>query len=553
MTEVTLQENIKTGNAGQTRAFGFFLSKQYEKALDEFERLHAKQPDNMSILSNILVCRYYLDRIDDDFMEGLFPQEKNLPPEGWLCLAQIFLDMDNLDNVIFFLNSIFDRDDANIESYLLRAEAFRLLGEGDELLALMRSAYPRFNNDPRILCMVAGYAADYGNMGQARYLLHKSLKLDRSYTLKSPHFYNYYIDAGKESDLIPYAEEALKIQPDNKQVLAYLAEALALTNQYEKSDAAYRRLSELYRVMPDELKSKWADSLYGQRAYIRAFDMAKTISDNYPYKDGVFLFLRKVLYLMRLEEGQREAAEDRAKIWRDENPDDIGIAHTCAAILGEKSKDTPPPEFAQEFFDAFAPDFDQALLLNLEYQGDELLEKALKTAKIPKDSSLKILDAGCGTGNLAASVIPYMLPRGKLVGVDISGGMLDIARAKMFYTELYQEDIVTFLHNKENKAQFDLITCIDVFSYFGNLSPALTGFYQALAPKGTVIFCVLKPDISVPLTYSLELSGQYVHSLNYTLASVTEAGLTMLSYTDGILRTEIDKSVHCTVIVAQKK
>ena len=134
--------------------------------------------------------------------------------------------------------------------------------------------------------------------------------------------------------------------------------------------------------MPDKLKSMWADALFGCREYSRAFDMAKSISADYAFQDGIKTFLRKTLYLMR--QNNPAEARERAEKWRRENPDDPMIAHYCAAIAGETDKPTPPPEVMQRFFDEFAEDFEDVLIANLHYKGDELLQAALIEAGTKK-------------------------------------------------------------------------------------------------------------------------------------------------------------------------
>lgn len=79
--------------------------------------------------------------------------------------------------------------------------------------------------------------------------------------------------------------------------------------------------------------------------------------------------------------------------------------------------------------------------------------------------SLEILDLGCGTGLAGAWLKDYAKT---LIGVDISEQMVNAARKKMLYQELYVMPINEYL--SKSKRKFDLVVAADVVSYIGDLT-----------------------------------------------------------------------------------
>lgn len=61
------------------------------------------------------------------------------------------------------------------------------------------------------------------------------------------------------------AKEALKIQPDNENVLESYAVANALSGDYDEADEAFEKLQKLSPELPDRIKVLWADALLGKR------------------------------------------------------------------------------------------------------------------------------------------------------------------------------------------------------------------------------------------------------------------------------------------------
>lgn len=103
-------------------------------------------------------------------------------------------------------------------------------------------------------------------------------------------------------------------------------------------------------------------------------------------------------------------------------------------------------------------------------------------------SGQRLLDVGCGTGSTLAA----MVERGwSAVGVDVSPGMLEIARSKLGDSV---ELVVADMRSLPELGAFDLVWCLaDALNYLlgdDELGAAFDGFRRNLAPGGLVVFDV---------------------------------------------------------------
>jgi len=138
----------------------------------------------------------------------------------------------------------------------------------------------------------------------------------------------------------------------------------------------------------------------------------------------------------------------------------------------------------------------------------------------PKPNA-KLLDAGCGTGLCGPIVAP--LAR-RLVGVDLSAGMLALAEDKKVYHSLVKAELVDYLSDK--REAFDLIVSADALVYFGSLARVISTLTTALRPNGLLAFTLEHVADDNALTdYRLERHGRYSHGQNYIEGLLVASGL----------------------------
>ncbi|MFS2013093.1 methyltransferase [Azospirillum sp. CT11-132] len=253
--------------------------------------------------------------------------------------------------------------------------------------------------------------------------------------------------------------------------------------------------------------------------------------------------LGAVLYLLHEQGGVEEAAA-LARLWRRDHPANPLARHIGAAIAGEEADARAPDDYVRQTFDLFAEEFDRKLA-ELDYRAPSLLAGLL--AEEERCSGLDVLDAGCGTGLCAASLRPYAR---RLVGVDLSDGMLDRARARGLYDELKAAELVGFL--AEQPGAFDLVIAADVFCYFGVLDEAFAAARAALRPGGRLAFTVEELEPADGRPHRVATHGRYAHAEAYIRAAVAGAGLAILRCDHDRLRYESGEPVMGLVVLAER-
>ncbi|WP_042694027.1 tetratricopeptide repeat protein [Azospirillum sp. B506] len=253
--------------------------------------------------------------------------------------------------------------------------------------------------------------------------------------------------------------------------------------------------------------------------------------------------LGAVLYLLH-EQGGEDEAVALARLWRRDHPANPLARHIGAAIAGEEADARAPDDYVRQTFDLFAEEFDRKLA-ELDYRAPALLAGML--ADRAQAGDLDVLDAGCGTGLCAAALRPYAR---RLIGVDLSDGMLEHARHRGLYDELHAAELVGFLMARP--ARFDLVMAADVFCYFGVLDEALAAARAALRPGGRLAFTVEELDPADGRPHRVATHGRYAHAEAYVGAAVADAGLTLLRCDHDRLRFESGEPVMGLVVLAER-
>ncbi len=130
----------------------------------------------------------------------------------------------------------------------------------------------------------------------------------------------------------------------------------------------------------------------------------------------------------------------------------------------------------------------------------ELYDDILR--KLSQFSFNKLLDVGCGTGNLLSLISnKYEV---QLSGVDLAPNMLDIARDKLGEKadlKLGDSENLPFEDNS-----FDMVTCTDSFHHYPHPENVLAEINRVLNPKGTLL--IADPWAPTPLR---QLVTIYMH------------------------------------------
>jgi ubiquinone/menaquinone biosynthesis C-methylase UbiE len=125
---------------------------------------------------------------------------------------------------------------------------------------------------------------------------------------------------------------------------------------------------------------------------------------------------------------------------------------------------------------------------------DRMARMLVEHARIRADAH--VLDIGTGTGMVAMHAASKLGPRGSLVGIDISEGMIDIARSKMPDAPI--RNIRFVMADGEALPfppdSFDLILCGSAFIWMADLPSTLMHWKSRLKPHGRVGFHAFSGD-----------------------------------------------------------
>ena len=152
-----------------------------------------------------------------------------------------------------------------------------------------------------------------------------------------------------------------------------------------------------------------------------------------------------------------------------------------------------------QMFDNIAPTYDK---LNHRLSWD--IDKGWRRKAIRQLAPFhpkSLLDIATGTGDFAILSAQMLKPE-RLVGADISEGMMQIGRQKV--AALGLQDVVTFekedcLHLSYNSDTFDAVTAAFGIRNFADLDAGLREMYRVLKPGGHLSIVELTSPVSFPM------------------------------------------------------
>ena len=170
----------------------------------------------------------------------------------------------------------------------------------------------------------------------------------------------------------------------------------------------------------------------------------------------------------------------------------------------EQEKITPYHDGAkasqvEQMFDNIAPTYDK-LNHRLSWDIDKgWRKKAIKALAPYQPQSL--LDIATGTGDFAILAAQMLQPK-KLIGADISEGMMQIGRQKV--KALGLDNVVTFekedcLHLSYNNDTFDAVTAAFGIRNFADLDAGLCEMCRVLRPGGHLSIVELTTPVKFPM------------------------------------------------------
>ncbi|MBS4048802.1 MAG: tetratricopeptide repeat protein [Alphaproteobacteria bacterium] len=372
-----------------------------------------------------------------------------------------------------------------------------------------------------------------------------SLSLDPSYAPSHFSLGNALRETGKLAEAEASYRRAIELQPNFTSALVNLSGLLATQeNHLGALEAGFAAL-KLDPNQRDALRNV-STSLYKLNRFEEGVKVALHALAVLQGETMFQYHMGEMLYGM-VRSGEDAKARDYAERWKSAHPNDSVAQHMASAVLGGQVPERAGDSYVRETFDRFADDFEK-VLGGLGYRVPELLCTAI-AEQMPGRTALSVLDAGCGTGLCA----PFLRPVAKsLVGVDLSGGMLEKARARKIYDELHEAELGNFLAKTSDR--YDVAVAADVFCYFGALTPSFAALAAKMTQHGVFGFTVeaMPEDMSAADGYRLGPTGRYQHDGAYVKQSLEQAGFSLLRFDQTHGREEMGQPVPCFLVLARR-
>ncbi len=232
--------------------------------------------------------------------------------------------------------------------------------------------------------------------------------------------------------------------------------------------------------------------------------------------------------------------------WLAEEPGDPIALHMRAACVGRDAPARASNGYVERTFDSFAASF-EAKLEQLSYRAPALVATMLEDARLEPSKQCDVLDAGCGTGLCGPLLAPYAR---RLTGVDLSEGMLALAKEKRVYDVLIKEELTD--HMRACTAMYDVIVSADTLVYFGDLESVVGAAANALRQDGLFVFTLEHAaGAAAGIDWRLESHGRYSHAPAYVERVLTACGL-RVSIVPAELRMESGSPVAGLVVRGTK-
>jgi len=234
-----------------------------------------------------------------------------------------------------------------------------------------------------------------------------------------------------------------------------------------------------------------------------------------------------------------EAAHELARV-----APDRPVMAQLVTTLGGGGFDAPLQGEVVALFDAYADTFDTHLIELLGYRGHEAVAEAV--AALGEGSPLGVVvDLGCGTGLCGPGLRPHAR---RLIGVDLSPGMLAEARTRGIYDALVEADLLYALATWPS-ASVDAFAAADVLGYVGELAGVFSEAARVLRRGGRFVFTV---EATTKAPWRLGPARRVAYTETYVRDTATAAGLRVSRHDAVTIRREERVGVAAWLIALER-
>jgi len=212
----------------------------------------------------------------------------------------------------------------------------------------------------------------------------------------------------------------------------------------------------------------------------------------------------------------------------------MNTAPSSAGLLG----DTPLRDYSRKLnlFNSFAKPELRALIAN-----------------VGLSPGMRILDAGCGTGEALPWLLEEVNPSGSVIGIDLAVAHVDAARVYASANiEVIQGDLLTA---QLAPASIDFVWCVNTINHFRDPILAVAKLTTLLRPRGRIALgqSSLLPDMYFAWDSRLErVTNEAVRQYYRDRYSLEERDLTAVRAIVGVLRATDLRNVAARTVLIER-
>jgi len=424
--------------------------------------------------------------------------------------------------------------------YIERVIGENRLTDAARMLNTLAKTAPQ---DPRIFLLGSLMAEAANNLDGMLTAAKKAVDLAPGWPVASIRLAGVYSAKGQTSLAVQTAEQAIfEATQDNSLATEYLTRAAAIAVKCQHYPQAALWAEQASAMAPEsaQLKHLMAEAQAYNGQYEEAIALYTELLLQEPDNTD-FLHDRLLAYI---NTAQTPLAQQDAERLVALAPDNETFTYYASLLKGETPA-TQPASVVTSLFDTSAAQFDRHLVGSRQYTLPQ--DVAQWILDWYPDKKVDVLDLGCGTGLLGASLGPL---KGVIVGVDLSTKMIEKAAQRGVYAQFNQVNVLDALQaTPEN--HYDVITALDVLIYVGDLSTVIPNAHRILTPGGRFVFSCEAAPKKVK-TFALQATQRFVHQQDHVNKLLKAAGFGQIQMETRALRLEAGEPVQGFVVTAQK-
>ena len=328
-------------------------------------------------------------------------------------------------------------------------------------------------------------------------------------------------------------KKILKANPNHYQSLGNLG---FLAIQSKKYDASKKLLERTIQINPRDAEAhNNLGNVYYLRGehrqavscYQKALKWNPNVSEFYSNLGNLFQDLRKFDKAINLYNQALALDPKNSRVYSSRET----AQHLLNSQAGVTTK-IAPEDYIQALFDDYAKRFDCHLTTTLGYKVPQLLVNNLYTLVGKNLIFDNAIDLGCGTGLSGKEFRPISK---RLVGIDLSPKMIEIADGKKIYDLIKNIEVNKYLETKAEK--YDLFIATDLLVYVGDLTRLFSNISKTSKSKAIFLFST---ESTQNKDYILTNQGRYAHSEEYIRQLAKLNKFTILNVENATIRKGIE-------------